>query len=124
MSVTLFAPHEQPVTMSVFPNPEFGDSIQPLHENVLIRSMSGRVTTFVKTVDRQKLVFRFRLFYPKAIELKEFIRVHYKDNIRLEDHNGDVWVVNFTQDIAPDLRFVGKDEFTEIILEVEGRKLN
>jgi hypothetical protein len=71
------------------------------------------------------LQYSLTLSRMKALELRAFILAYYRATIKLTNHKGEVWYVQFT---ANPFAFSGKErsnlpgnEMSDITLEVEGR---
>lgn len=109
-------------TTTILPNPQWNDS-ENLTVNIITkRAMNGNLYTYVKTKnERRKLLMRFELTRQKAMELRAFIRVYYQSKIRLTDHEGQTWIVNFMNN--PFEFSTSSMEWKNIQLEFEGVKL-
>ncbi len=108
-------------TTTVLPNPRWNDSENPTVEIITKRAMQGTLYTYAKTKnERRKLSMSFDLTRQKALELRAFIRAYYQSKIRLTDHIGQVWVVNFTSN--PFEFATSPSEWKNIQLEFEGVK--
>lgn len=91
MSFTLLAPLPLAETTSVLPNPLYGDSEGTTGTINILRSVSGKRRTYVKSRDRRKLSWTFRLTRNKALELFEFYRSYNAQEIVVIDHNDRRW---------------------------------
>lgn len=80
----------------VLPRPEFGDTESSTDKLNLLRSMTGKIFTYRKTSDRQRLVYNFTLTRYKALELRQFILRQSNNYIILTNWKGQVWVVKLT----------------------------
>jgi hypothetical protein len=118
MSVRLAA-HQ---TVTYLPNPEFGDSEALLSEVKKKRAVDGTLYTYIKTTDRRKLLFQFKLTREKALELYAFFKAYHSTTISLIDHNGIEWVGKFTSNPF-DFEDGGRDEQQEIQFEFEGEEV-
>ena len=59
--------------------------------------MDGTRYTYVKRKgDRRKLKWTFRVMRNKGLELRAFLFTYFASTIKAIDHNGRVWVGNFT----------------------------
>jgi len=98
MSVILLAPLPTPTTMTILPNPEFGDGETPKHSATFYQAMDGTLYSYVKSNDRSELTYTFTLARPKALELRAFIRSYYRAKIRLVNHKNETWEGYLTGD--------------------------
>lgn len=80
-------------TTSFFPNPELNDTKAARNEVAMRRAMDGTRYTYVKSSDRFRFSFTFRLARMKALELRAFIISYSGSLIRLTDHKDEVWDV-------------------------------
>lgn len=109
-------------TTTILPNPQWNDSENLTVEIITKRAMNGALYTYAKTKnERRKLSMRFELTRQKAMELRAFIRAYYKSKIRLIDHIGQTWIVNFMSN--PFEFTTSSMEWKNIQLEFEGIKL-
>lgn len=108
-------------TTTILPNPKFNDSENITAEIITKRAMNGVLYTYAKTKNlRRRLLMRFELTRQKAFELRAFIRTYYTSKIKLTDHEGQIWVVNFTSN--PFEFSTSPAEWKNIQLEFEGVK--
>lgn len=79
--------------------------------------------SYVKSSERAKFVYIFRLTRLKSLELKDFVDLNYGNQFRLINHKSETWDVLIA---SPELVFTndGKDEFQEVTIEFEGVKVN
>jgi hypothetical protein len=93
----LAAPHPGIQTISLLPNPQFSDGEALTAAVTPKRATDGTLYTYVKTKGgRRKLNWSFRLSRAKALELRAFLLSYFASKIQVTDHNGRVWVGNFT----------------------------
>lgn len=99
MSVILQAPYPALRTTSILPSPDFSNTeAKKVRLKSIFRSMNGTKRTYTQTSPDTQLTFRFNLVRPKALELREFIRVYFDKRIKLTTHDNEVWLVRFTDD--------------------------
>jgi hypothetical protein len=92
----LAAPHPGIQTISLLPNPQLSDTEALTASVSSQRATDGTLYTYVKTKGgRRKLSWSFRLYRPKALELRAFLLSYYASKLRITDHNGRVWVGYF-----------------------------
>jgi len=96
MAFTLVAPVPLTETTVQLPNPTFGDSEAGTGEVTVYRTLDGARRTYVTSKGRRKLNWTFRLTRNKALELQAFYRSYNAKKVRITDHNGQVWLGNFT----------------------------
>ena len=91
------APYPSLQTTTLLPNPQFSDQ-EGLTATVTRKTaMDGTRYTYVKRKgDRRKLKWSFRLTRNKGLELRAFIFAYFASQVKIIDHNGRVWVGNFT----------------------------
>ena len=106
-------------TVTYLPNPAFGDSEALLDQVNKQRAIDGTLYTYVKTTERRKMLFQFRLTRGKAMELYYFFETYFATEVFLTDHNGIEWRGNFTSNPF-DFGGAGRDEQQEIQFEFEG----
>ena len=127
---TLQAPYPQLQTTTLLPNPQFSDQ-EGLTATVARKlAMDGTRYTYVKRKgDRRKLKWTFRLMRNKGLELRAFLFAYFASPVRIVDHNGRVWVGNFTnnpfefdtaQKAGPAIAPMPRGEAQMIELEFEG----
>jgi hypothetical protein len=93
MGVKLEAPLPAIQTISFLPNPQKSDVENQLHKIDLKRAMDGTKYTYVKSNDRRRLTYEFRLTRMKGLELKAFLQSYYSSLIRMTNHKDEVWEV-------------------------------
>ncbi|REJ65623.1 MAG: hypothetical protein DWQ31_16925 [Planctomycetota bacterium] len=95
MSVELAAPYPAVQTISVLPNPQFGDGEATTDDVSTQRAMDGTLYTYVKSKgSRRRITLPMEISRMKGLELRAFIQSYYASKIRLTDHLGQVWVGN------------------------------
>jgi hypothetical protein len=122
------APHPGIQTISLLPNPQFSDGEALTASLSVKRATDGTLYTYVKTKGgRRKLTWTFRLLRPKALELRAFLQSYFASTIRATDHNGRIWLGNFTNnpfefDTDSGGPFIGglRGEMQTITIEFEG----
>lgn len=95
--IRLSAPYPTIETVTLLPNPTFGDS-EALRDTVQMRrAMDGTTYSYVRrTGGRRQLQYDFTLTRMKALELIAFVRAYQASKIQLIDHLSQVWVGNIT----------------------------
>ena len=95
--IRLSAPYPMIETVTLLPNPSFGDS-EALRDTVQMRrAMDGTSYSYVRrTGGRRQLQHEFTLTRMKALEVIAFIRSYQASKVELIDHFGQRWVGNFT----------------------------
>lgn len=94
--ITIEAPYPAPVTSSVLPSPELGDQ-ENLTSSVATKvATDGELYTYVKRSTRRRFLWDFTLTRPKALELRALFLIYGGDQVRVTDHNDDVWIGYFT----------------------------
>jgi len=126
----LSAPYPLLQTTTLLPNPQFSDQEGLMAAVTRKTAMDGTRYTYVKRKDnRRKLEWSFRLTRNKALELRAFIYAYFASNVKGIDHNGRVWVGNFTnnpfefdtpEQAAPAISPMPRGETQTIELEFEG----
>lgn len=92
----LQAPIPTLTTTTILPSPREGDSEAHRPSLDIKQSMNGVKYCYVKSNSRSKLQYNLTLSRMKALELEAFIKAYYRAKIRLTNHKGEVWSVNFT----------------------------
>lgn len=126
--IRLSAPYPMIETVTLLPNPSFGDS-EALRDTVQMRrAMDGTSYSYVRrTGGRRQLQHEFTLTRMKALEVIAFIRAYQASKIQLVDHLGQTWVGNFTVNPA-ELETVRRSasspgrELVNLRIEFEGVK--
>ncbi len=94
--IELAAPYPAIQTVTLLPNPRFGDGEAQACEVAAKRAMDGTLYTYVKSkAARRRLTLPLNLSRMKALELRAFIRSYFASPVRLTDHLGQVWVGHF-----------------------------
>jgi len=127
---TLAAPYPMLQTTTLLPNPQFSNQ-EGLTATVTRKpAMDGTRYTYVKRKgDRRKLKWTFRLVRNKGLELRAFLFAYFASTVKVIDHDGRVWVGNFTNNpfefettarAAPAIAPMPLGESQMIDLEFEG----
>lgn len=128
MSVILQAPYPALRTTSVLPSPDFSNTeAKKVKLKSIFRSMNGAKRTYTQTSPDTQLTFRFSLARPKALELREFIRVYFDKRIKLTTHDGEVWLVRLTDDpfeFTGERRAMPSRELSTITLTMRGTQVS
>jgi hypothetical protein len=95
MSVILQAPFPSLTTATILPNPQLANVESHRQTVEFHRSLNNTKRTYVKSSSRKLLTFAFRLTKGKALELEAFIKLFYASRIKMIDHEGKTWIVNF-----------------------------
>ena len=128
MSIELAAPYPAIQTVTVLPNPQFGDGEAISVEVTTKRAMDGTLYTYTKsTGGRRRLTLPMQISRMKGLELRAFIQSYYASKIRLTDHLGQVWVGHFVDnpfELSTPKRSVASpgNEIQTIQIEFEGVK--
>jgi len=127
---TFEAPYPAIQTTSLLPNPQFSDQEGVLDSVTRKLAMDGTRYTYVKRRSgRRKLRWTFRLTRNKALEVREFLRSYFASQVRVTDHNGRVWIGNFTGNpfefegsgrAAPAIVPLSRGEWWTVEIEFEG----
>ena len=91
MTTELRAPYPAVETITVLPNPAFGDSEALASQVRIRRSMNGTKRTYVKKNGRRRLLLDYTVSRQKAIELIRFVRQYHSTRIGFLDHLGRLW---------------------------------
>lgn len=125
------APYPTLQTLTVMPNPQFSDQETNLNSVSRGTAMDGTRYTYVRRRTRRRLLWSFRLSRPKALEVEAFVNAYYASRIRVTDHNGRVWIGNFTSNpfefeavsrAAPAIDPMPRGETMSVDLEFEGEE--
>jgi len=127
---TFEAPASGVVTTVFLPNPLFSDT-ESLTDTVQVkRAMDGTLYSYIKTKNgRRRLQWTFRTTRNKGLEFRAFLLTYFASKVRATDHNGRVWVGNFTNNpfefdttsrAAPAISPMPRGETQEITIEFEG----
>lgn len=95
--LTLQAPYPVIQTTTLLPNPLVSDQ-QSLTDSIkCFQAMDGTLYCYANDTDGvEKLQWPMRLARNKALELRAFFVSYFAAKIRVIDHNGDIWIGNFT----------------------------
>jgi len=96
MSFILEAPFPNLQVSTILPSPSFSNQENLLHDINVKRATDGTRRTYVVNKDRKRLLWTFNLDRPKALELRAFFTRYFVTQIRITDHEGEVWVGNLT----------------------------
>lgn len=127
----LEAPYPALQTITILPNPKFGDSENLKVEVITKRTMDGTRYTYVKRKGGRKLLWPFKLTRNKGLELRAFIQSYFASTIRVTDHNDRVWIGQFTINpfefdtpsrAGPAIAPMPRGESQTITLEFEGEE--
>ena len=124
----LQAPYPTLQTSTYLPNPQLGDSEGKILNVDIKRAMDGTMYSFVKTRDREKLIWTFRLSQHKGMELMAFYQSYSTSQLKVTDHLGNVFLGYFTSnpvEFEATNRSVdspGNDTMVSIQIEFEGTK--
>ena len=79
-------------SVTVLPNPQFGDTQLLESAMVVKRALDNTVRTYIKKHGQYRLKYSFRgLGHGKILELLAFIKANPTDEITLIDYNDIVW---------------------------------
>jgi hypothetical protein len=123
----LRGPYPSVQTTTLLPSPAFGDSNALKASVSMVRSMNGKLYTYVTSRDeKKKLNWTFRLSRNKALELREFINSYYAGLVQATDHNDVTWVgylKNNPFEFTGDSRAAGwpGEELMTAVIEFEER---
>lgn len=111
----------------VMPAPQFDDSIGNVIGITIKRTMNGGTYSFVKSSDRQKLIWTFKIAQSKAIELRTWIIASISELIDVTDWKGRVWKARMTTNpttLSADGRFAPEHEYTMVELQFDAVKIS
>ena len=124
--IELAAPYPAIQTVTLLPNPQFGDGEAQTCEVSTRRAMDGTLYTYVKSKSgRRLLTLPLSLSRMKALELRAFIESYFASKLRLTDHLGQVWIGHFVSnpfEFTTPKRAGGwpGNEMQKILMEFEG----
>jgi len=126
----LSAPYPVLQTTTLLPCPQFNDSEGVLDSVTRRLASDGTCYTYVKRRNgRRKLKWTFWLSRNKGLELRAFIIAYFASSVQVIDHNGRVWVGNFTSNpfefdtpegAQPAIAPMPRGELQAIDIEFEG----
>jgi hypothetical protein len=126
----LAAPYPALQTLTVLPSPQFSNQESVLDTVSRKLAMDGTRYTYVKSRNgRKKSKWTFLLSRNKGLELRAFLVVYFATKIQVTDHNGRVWVGNFTSNpfefdtpnaAQPAIAPMPRGELQAIDIEFEG----
>ena len=109
---------------TVLPNPTLTDSNNGLNTVNLRRTMTGARVTYVKSRERKRYLWSFKLTTEKAWELRAFVKNYGSNTIQIRDWLGNMFYANIKSNpIEFNHAEVDKDcwaESVEVTLEWEG----
>lgn len=120
---------ESPYGTVVLPIPELNDSHRNNDSVDIKRSMSGKLTSYVKRSNREILTYTWMLDYPKALELKLWAlnNKNFAQPITLTNWKGEVWSVSIISDdlsLRAETKYQGyARQKTSVTLQFEGVKI-
>ena len=118
---------QTPVSSIVLPCPLFGDGENISSTMSLRRSMNGATRTYIKTNNRRRLTYTFRILNrAKSLEFIDFVKKHNSDKIKLTNWKGEVWDVSFLTnpfDFVHTGRSAPCGDRVDINIEFEGVRL-
>ena len=126
----LQAPYPGLQTATILPNPQFSDAENLLDTVNRKLALDGTRYTYVKRrLGRRKLKWTFQLTRNKGLELRGFIRAYFASLLKITDHNGRIWIGNFTNNpfemdttdtARPAITPMPRGEMQAIDIEFEG----
>ena len=124
------APYPTLQTTTLLPSPQFSDQEALLDTVTRKLAMDGTRYAYVKRRGgRRKLKWTFQLSRNKGLELQAFIWSYFASKVMVVDHNGRVWVGNFTNNpfefntsdaARPAIAPMPRGELQQIDIEFEG----
>jgi len=91
------APYPGIQTTVQYPNPLLSDTEALAASMSSRRAVDGTLYTYVKTKGgRRKMTWTLRMLRPKALDLRAFLLSYFASKIKVTDHNGRIWLGNFT----------------------------
>jgi hypothetical protein len=96
MSMTLEAPFNAPVTVTILTNPDL-DNTEGQDLSLQFKlSIDGTRSTYVKSSARKRMTFTWsNIGRGKLVEVEEFFKLYAGDSIKLTDYRGIQWNVIF-----------------------------
>jgi len=90
------APYPASQITVIMPSPNWGDSRTLTSTMSTVRTMNGKLYTYVKhRKARKKLIWDFEIARHKALELRAFFNVYFRVKVKIIDHNGTQWIGYF-----------------------------
>lgn len=111
----------------LLPAPKFEDSEANVNSIDIKRSITGVSYTHIKTSDRRKLSWPFKLGYDKIVELRQFMVIAISQVIIVTDWKGHIWRGYFTSnpfEFSAEARYANKREKIDVTLEFEATKIS
>ncbi len=91
------APYPALQVTVALPSPHWSDSVALASTLQVLRAMNGAQSTYVRgRGGRKKFQWDFTLARNKALELRAFLKVYYRFQVQIVDHNEETWVGNLT----------------------------
>ena len=118
----LSAPWDLIQATTMLPNPELGNLVNNQIEVQARNSMNNTLYTYIKSNDREKLVYDIRLTRAKSLELETFIDYYIAQEYRLIDYDDVSYRVFLTNNPFEFTRQYFNNE-TVVRLEFEGFKI-
>lgn len=122
------APYPTIQTATYLPNPQLGDSVNNVLSLEIKRAMDGTKYSYVKTRNRDRLIWTFRLSQHKGMELMAFYQAYNASQLKITDHLNNVYIGYFTSnpfEFEASNRSVdspGLDTMVTVQVEFEGTK--
>lgn len=113
-------------TAIILPCPQMGDSERSLHSQVVKRSMTNVLYTYVRRNDLQQLSYTFILGRPLAYDLQDFVEANISRIITLTNWKGEVWKVRITTnplDFVSQSRYENEGEKWQVTIEFQGLRM-
>lgn len=127
VSVKTVVLRSNPSGAIVLSAPLFDDSQANVNGITIRRTMNGGTYSFVKSSDRQKLIWTFKIAQAKAIELRMWITKSISEVIHITDWQGRIWTAKMTVNppsLSADGRFAPEVEYTNVELQFDAVKLS
>ncbi len=105
-------------TTIALPNPIFNDSENLVNDLAIVRTLGGKLFTYIKTKDRKRLVMSLRISFAKSKELRIFLQAYMsRSTIVLRDHIGQHWTGSIMNNPFELEGLIGDDQNIQIIFE-------
>lgn len=108
------------------PTPEFDDSDGNIQSINVVRTTQGSTYTFVKSSDRRKLEYNFRISLAKSFELRAFLIANLSETFVIQDWKSNTWIAKFVgnpHDLEAEGRWSKENEVIRVDLEFEAVKV-
>jgi len=90
------APYPAVQTNLITVNPDFSDTEGLTASVSSKRAVDGTLYTYIKRKGgRRKMTWTLVMARPAALALRAFLFSYFASKIRVEDHNGRIWIGNF-----------------------------